>query len=209
MLISSISAGVACATANASALRRISRASHVRSSSSSCFESFSPRMRRLRSSTTAAATTGPASGPRPASSTPAIVASEDTNGRKPVRPVTSGLLALLRDEYRYGGAAPTAFSSALLVIRAGGSPLGLSRLRLASRLQQLDHGVGRGGIRVAAQRLVNRVERMIPIRVEPLPRQAAEQRRSHHLGPDVVLHEFRHELAAGEEIRQRETRQLA
>src|ERR1700681_2490220 len=36
------------------------------------FESASPRMRRAGSRITAATTTGPASGPRPASSTPAV-----------------------------------------------------------------------------------------------------------------------------------------
>ena len=51
---------------------RISTASSVRCSAVSTFESASPSMPRPGRKTTAAATTGPAKGPRPASSTPAM-----------------------------------------------------------------------------------------------------------------------------------------
>src|SRR6476469_3153362 len=53
------------------ALAQIFSYSFSRSSASSFLESLSPRGMRSGSSTTAAATTGPASGPRPASSQPA------------------------------------------------------------------------------------------------------------------------------------------
>jgi len=59
------------ATAQAIARLRIEPASTSRRSGVSSFESRSPRTGRSGSRITAAATTGPASGPRPASSTPA------------------------------------------------------------------------------------------------------------------------------------------
>src|SRR5688572_21638526 len=67
----SISATSAQATDHAIAPPRILIASSARSSGSTTLESRMPRMRRRGSRITAAATTGPASGPRPASSTPA------------------------------------------------------------------------------------------------------------------------------------------
>ncbi len=57
--------------AHASALARISTASRARAAPDSSFESRRPAIGRAGSRITAAATTGPASGPRPASSTPA------------------------------------------------------------------------------------------------------------------------------------------
>src|SRR5262249_42759645 len=59
-------------TAIPNALRWISPKSRTRSSGVRRFESSTPSTRRSGLSTTAAATTGPASGPRPASSTPAM-----------------------------------------------------------------------------------------------------------------------------------------
>ena len=70
MLSRSIRHGGAMATAT-SALAQILACSFSRVSGSSFFESSSPRGTHLGSSTTAAATTGPASGPLPASSQPA------------------------------------------------------------------------------------------------------------------------------------------
>src|SRR5262245_11377212 len=67
----SISATSAQATDHAIAPARILIASSVRSCGSITLESRMPRMRRRGSRITAEATTGPASGPRPASSTPA------------------------------------------------------------------------------------------------------------------------------------------
>src|SRR5439155_14125595 len=59
------------ATATASARSWMTTKSSSRRSGESTFESATPRMRCSGVTTTAAATTGPASGPRPASSTPA------------------------------------------------------------------------------------------------------------------------------------------
>ena len=70
ILSRSIRAGDAKATAN-EAVRQISSNSSSRRSGVSRLESSIPLGIRLGSSTTAAATTGPASGPRPASSQPA------------------------------------------------------------------------------------------------------------------------------------------
>ncbi len=67
----SISSASAQATEWHNARSRISSARRSRSSGSSTLESASPRMGRAGLRITAAATTGPASGPRPASSTPA------------------------------------------------------------------------------------------------------------------------------------------
>ena len=66
----SISSTEATATAQASARSRIATASASRVGSLSCLESASPSMGRAGSRITAAANTAPASGPRPASSTP-------------------------------------------------------------------------------------------------------------------------------------------
>src|ERR1700737_1434429 len=71
ILSRSIRAGEAKATANDAVLQVFSN-SPSRRSGDSRFESSMPLGIRLGSSTTAAATTGPASGPRPASSQPAI-----------------------------------------------------------------------------------------------------------------------------------------
>nr|WP_268969025.1 hypothetical protein [Tepidiphilus baoligensis] len=70
MFHSSISEADASATAQASALARISAASRSRRLGLSFFESFKPDSEAPGGRITAAATTGPASGPRPASSTP-------------------------------------------------------------------------------------------------------------------------------------------
>ena len=67
----SISSRSAQPTPQASARLRMMGASRARSAGVRTFESARPRMRRRGSRITAAATTGPASGPRPASSTPA------------------------------------------------------------------------------------------------------------------------------------------
>src|SRR3569833_938504 len=72
MLSVSISSPSACATAQASAFSLISISSASRRCSVSSLESARPSMGRAGSSITAAAVTVPASGPRPASSTPAI-----------------------------------------------------------------------------------------------------------------------------------------
>src|SRR5690349_180069 len=72
MFSSSISCTLAMPTEQHRAFSRILSYSLSRCSAVSCLESFRPRMRLLSSRMTAAATTGPASGPRPASSTPAI-----------------------------------------------------------------------------------------------------------------------------------------
>ena len=76
MLRQSISSRSAQPTAHASARSRISGASRSRSRRSAPSNRASPRMRRRGSRITAAATTGPASGPRPASSTPATRADQ-------------------------------------------------------------------------------------------------------------------------------------
>ena len=73
MLMASISSTVASAIAQASAFSRISMASRSRRAAESFFESARPTIGRAGSRITAAATTGPASGPRPASSTPQIM----------------------------------------------------------------------------------------------------------------------------------------
>jgi hypothetical protein len=70
MLMRSISSTVACATAQAIARSLMRPASTSRRSGASTLESARPLMRRFLSRITAAAYTGPASGPRPASSTP-------------------------------------------------------------------------------------------------------------------------------------------
>src|SRR5579884_769307 len=72
MLCRSMSSTLTSTTLNASARSRMRAASAARRAGPSTFESASPRMRRAGSSITAATTTGPASGPRPASSTPAV-----------------------------------------------------------------------------------------------------------------------------------------
>src|SRR6266536_1381314 len=72
MLMASISSTVVTPTAKQSAEPLISTARRSRSAASICFESSMPRGRKSRGRITAAATTGPASGAMPASSTPAI-----------------------------------------------------------------------------------------------------------------------------------------
>ena len=72
MLIASISQGSDQPIPNAMQRSRILPESSSRTSAHSALESAMPRMGRRRSRITAAATTGPASGPRPASSTPAV-----------------------------------------------------------------------------------------------------------------------------------------
>ena len=71
MLIWSISSTLAWAMEQHRALARISSNSFSRRASVSFFESARPAIGRRSSRMTAAATTGPTSGPRPASSTPA------------------------------------------------------------------------------------------------------------------------------------------
>ena len=71
MLTASISAAVEKPTATASARAMIASNSFSRASGVKSFESLRPRGRFCGSRMTAAAATGPASGPRPASSTPA------------------------------------------------------------------------------------------------------------------------------------------
>src|SRR5580765_5324069 len=71
MLMRSISAGSAAATAHATAPAVISLQRSARSSAGTAFESASPEIWRSGCSTTAAATTGPARHPRPTSSVPA------------------------------------------------------------------------------------------------------------------------------------------
>ena len=70
MLSSSISAGETQPNADAFTLSRSSRSRRARSLAESFFESFTPRTECSRSTMTAAATTGPAKGPAPTSSTP-------------------------------------------------------------------------------------------------------------------------------------------
>ena len=72
MLIRSISSGLAMPTLQATALSRISRKSSSLRFSESFLESFSRRISQSLGRITAPATTGPAKGPRPASSTPQI-----------------------------------------------------------------------------------------------------------------------------------------
>ena len=93
MLSASISATSASAIAHASARSRITTASSSRRGADSSLESRSPAIGRAGSRITAAATTGPASGPRPASSIPAIR-----------RPVVSASRALRRSSWRGTGA---------------------------------------------------------------------------------------------------------
>src|SRR5688500_6209057 len=79
MLIRSISRTDAAPTPIASARSRMRRASFSRSGPSSSFESSTPRMARASGGmTTAHATTGPARGPRPTSSTPASSGPRDS-----------------------------------------------------------------------------------------------------------------------------------
>jgi len=70
MLMRSISAALASAMHQASAFSLISAASASRRFSVSFLESLRPAIGRAGSRITAAAVTGPASGPRPASSMP-------------------------------------------------------------------------------------------------------------------------------------------
>src|SRR4051812_37942670 len=72
MLMRSMSSTPIVTILNAMARSRIRAASTSRRSGVSTLESASPLMRRAGSRITAATTTGPANGPRPASSTPAI-----------------------------------------------------------------------------------------------------------------------------------------
>src|SRR5215204_4894680 len=95
MLSRSISRTDAAPTPTATALRSTRRESRVRDSGVSRFESSTPAMARASEGmTTAHATTGPARGPRPTSSTPAM--SGPTVSRSPrsirlQRRVTRGL----------------------------------------------------------------------------------------------------------------------
>src|SRR3569623_2103831 len=83
-----------------------------RSAAESCFESLMPRGIPLAGRSTAAATTGPASGPRPASSTPATGATQSFSclrlgiGQPPGReaPVLVGLVEADRVAGRIGEA---------------------------------------------------------------------------------------------------------
>lgn len=68
----SISCSVAIPTPTARARATITSKSRVRSDAETCLESFTPARRQREGRMTAAATTGPARGPRPASSRPAI-----------------------------------------------------------------------------------------------------------------------------------------
>ena len=78
MLMRSISSTSPHATHQASAFSRISRASASRFFAVSFLESANPSIGRAGSRITAAAQTGPARGPRPASSTPATYRSESS-----------------------------------------------------------------------------------------------------------------------------------
>jgi hypothetical protein len=71
MFQASMRSGCTFATAQVSARVRIFSAAFSRLTAESFLESSSPWMRRLGSRMTAAATTGPNSAPRPASSVPA------------------------------------------------------------------------------------------------------------------------------------------
>jgi hypothetical protein len=73
------------ATHTATAWLRISRSSSSRCAAVSCLESSSPGRRTRAGSTTAAATSGPASGPTPTSSTPAITRAPPANSSRPQR----------------------------------------------------------------------------------------------------------------------------
>src|SRR5512143_3512501 len=73
MLIRSISSGVAWATAKEIAASTINEKALSRAAGDRAFESRTAGSENPGGRTTAAATTGPASGPRPASSTPATV----------------------------------------------------------------------------------------------------------------------------------------
>ena len=70
ILTRSISPTLASPTPTATAISMMRGNSASRVCASSCLESFSPLGMRVRPRITAAATTGPAKGPRPASSTP-------------------------------------------------------------------------------------------------------------------------------------------
>ena len=72
MLIRSMISGEMAATAKATAWERMAAAARSRSGAVRHLLSSTPGTRQRPSSTTAAATTGPASEPRPTSSTPAI-----------------------------------------------------------------------------------------------------------------------------------------
>src|SRR5262245_4992521 len=98
--------------------------SRSRSSDSKRFESSTPAIRVPGASTTAAATTGPASGPRPASSTPA-------------RRVTPRRQAACSK--RYGAPEPTSRGSATVLARSRnrGDALLLEARRLAHQVAEV------------------------------------------------------------------------
>ncbi len=85
MLTASISAAVEKPTATASARAMIASNSFSRASGVKSFESLRPRGRFCGSRMTAAAATGPASGPRPASSTPATGQTPRFKSRRSMR----------------------------------------------------------------------------------------------------------------------------
>src|SRR5437763_8605118 len=106
MLIRSISCTDAAPSAHARALLRILTTSFARWREESIFESRRPGMGRCPGrKTTAAATTGPAMGPRPTSSSPATTSrpsAQSARSRFSVGRITSGLGQLL-DPSRLAG----------------------------------------------------------------------------------------------------------
>src|SRR5688572_16801651 len=103
MLRRSISSTLACATALASARSTTMRANASRCSALSSFESLRPLIARAGTRITAAANTGPASGPRPASSTPQMLSAaaiDDAQDRG------GGLLRRVLPEYAVDLAEP-------------------------------------------------------------------------------------------------------
>src|SRR5262249_13966578 len=97
ILTRSIIAASMIPTPTALAFRSISSKSQVRSSGLSRFESSSPSIIRSGRSITAAATTGPANGPRPASSTPATRLSPRRHAARSKRYGAGAVVALRRE----------------------------------------------------------------------------------------------------------------
>ena len=156
----SISATLAEATLKQTARFLISRSRRSRSSAVSSFESLRPRIVRFSSRITAAATTGPASGPRPTSSTPAISPATSTMPRslaarrKVLACMSVGAQAARTDFDRGGGeCASVALQRPVDGLEADAQRLGRAGIvepleggggdlrRRRAALQQLGHGV--------------------------------------------------------------------
>ena len=143
MLSRSISSTLASATLQQTApWRRISRSSRSRSSGCSSFESFRPRIGPFSSRITAAATTGPASGPRPASSTPGHQPATSTIRRS--LSARKKVLACIRrsssqDRLDRIGGEPGGVAAQLAVHRLEAYPQRLAGGRI------VEPGEGRGG----------------------------------------------------------------